>query len=370
MEERLFMMKKTLQSLLALALILALCACGSPAASPVADSTPAPSPVLDNTPVPSPVPDNTPNQQPTPDVTPGATPVPQDYSPTTGRAGYSAYNPVAVMIEESSAARPQVNLSQADVVYELKVEGGFTRMMAIFNDNLPEKVGYVRSMRIYFARLATEWDPVLVHYGGPSGDSSINIYQYIKNKTWRAWVDGMQYDGTSYVWRDTSRKAPSNALANIKLAAAKATSSPKWVHAYSFTDTPYSGPTAHTVSFNMDMKKYQYRYDAATNSYKRFLDGKAFMDGATGTQLSPANVIIQYTKHTLVGNAANHKLIDVIGQGKCQVFSGGVAIQGTWKKGSEQEQTRFYDANGQEIKLQRGSTFIHFVDLNANVSWS
>ena len=76
--------------------------------------------------------------------------------------------PIAVMIPNESRALPHYNLSKASVIYEAKVEGSMTRMMAIFEDwQKLNKIGNVRSIRSYFAYWAFEWDAIIVHFGGP-----------------------------------------------------------------------------------------------------------------------------------------------------------------------------------------------------------
>ena len=58
--------------------------------------------------------------------------------------------PIAVMIDNHSGAWPQANLNKAYLVYEIVVEGGETRLMAVFKGQNLAKIGPVRSSRHYF----------------------------------------------------------------------------------------------------------------------------------------------------------------------------------------------------------------------------
>ena len=68
--------------------------------------------------------------------------------------------PIAVMIDNHSGAWPQAGLNQAYMVYEIIVEGGETRLMALFKDVDLEKIGPVRSARHYFIEYAMENDAI------------------------------------------------------------------------------------------------------------------------------------------------------------------------------------------------------------------
>ena len=74
--------------------------------------------------------------------------------------------PVAVMTENTHVTLPQYGVGNADVIYECPVEGGITRMMAIYQDfESLEKVGNVRSCRLYYVYFAKEFDAVYFHAG-------------------------------------------------------------------------------------------------------------------------------------------------------------------------------------------------------------
>lgn len=70
------------------------------------------------------------------------------------------------MLDNHDDARPQAQISKADIIYEYRVEGEFTRYMALFQSNFPENVGPVRSARPYFVQTAKEYNAIYAHWGG------------------------------------------------------------------------------------------------------------------------------------------------------------------------------------------------------------
>ena len=85
--------------------------------------------------------------------------------------------PIAVMIDNHSGAWPQAGLNQAYMVYEIIVEGGETRLMALFKGVDVEKIGPVRSARHYFVDYAMENDAIYTHFGeSPQANSDIKRY--------------------------------------------------------------------------------------------------------------------------------------------------------------------------------------------------
>ncbi len=131
-------------------------------ATPTATATPSGAPTASAEP--------TASASPTP--LPTATPVPTPLlvpAPLTGRLvtpAVAAHHPIAVMIDDLRAARPQSGLNSASVVWQAPAEGGIPRYMAIFQDRLPKLVGPVRSSRLYYIAWAAEWRSIYFHAGG------------------------------------------------------------------------------------------------------------------------------------------------------------------------------------------------------------
>ena len=114
--------------------------------------------------------------------------------------------PVAIMINNIGEAMPQSGIGQADVIYEMVVEGGITRLMAVFSDYSGlEKIGPVRSARQYYVRAAEQLDAIFCHIGTSTlADNELA-------SSGQDHMDGMSALGNYFIYRDNSRVAPHNA---------------------------------------------------------------------------------------------------------------------------------------------------------------
>ena len=307
---------------------------------------------------------------PTPALVPAATPTPTPQTvldmtgrnPLTGLPYAGAYEPVMVMINNDAAAsRPQSGMAGADWVYECYIEGAGTRYLAVYNGEKPEKVGPVRSCRMYFARLSRAFDGVLIHIGGPSAGTP-SVYAVFDQLGLRARLDGTKTD--EYFWRTTDRKTPHNAYIN----AAEVTAGyypkigkpepPK----YLFGEGPVTGKAAEYIAMTLNtFTKVEYKYDKASGRYDRYENGKIDADKEDGRGVKCANVIVQHCKQTSFGTAEGHINVGVIGEGKATIFMAGQAVEATWKKESAKAHTQYMDASGQAIIFRAGATWVQVV---------
>lgn len=272
------------------------------------------------------------------------------------------YAPVAVMIENSTAARPQSGLQDADVVYEVYVEGGITRFLAIFNSNYPEVAGPVRSVRHYYLDIAQEWDAYLVHYGG----SPLAKAQFDKVPIKR--IDGMI--DTHRFWRDSSRKSPHNAYIDITKCR-DLIDFEQNRRQIKFSEAPQAiGQTCSTVAIPYTSKSYkvEYKYDDESGKNMRFTAGDPFIDRESGEQISVDNIVIQYARHERTENGVGYKEIELYGSGRAQYFIGGQFFEGSWERSDAQSPTKFLDEKGQEIEFLPGNIWIHIVPTNMSVT--
>lgn len=265
----------------------------------------------------------------------------------------------AVMIENLPPARPQSGLSQAGVVIEALTEGGITRFIAFYQDQLAPSVGPIRSVRPYFLDWALGFDAPLAHVGGsPTALAEIPTLG-VKN------LDYMYYP--SYYTRISSRPAPHNVYTSIsRLMSLEASNG--WTSS-SFTgwarkpDSPSKTPNATNINFNISYSTYNvnYTYNAATNSYNRSEGGAPQIDANTGKQLSPKVVIgmiVPWSQGSLDSSNAYYSVYKNVGSGQAYVFQDGTLTLGQWNKASPQAPLTFTDQNGQPLKLNAGQTWI------------
>lgn len=271
---------------------------------------------------------------------------------------FANQRPAGFMINNIGEAMPQSGISQADIVYEMQVEGGITRLFAIFQDysNL-EKVGPIRSARHYYVREALEYDAIYCHVG-----QSVVAEQEIKD------TDVLDINGmyNNMIVRDESRKAPHNAYTNTdKLKEAIDQAGYSYEHNDSYEkkfefyskDTDIDGQSALNIhtTYNSSRKPY-FEYDESTKEYLRFQFGDKQIDDQTNEQLSYKNVIVQFCTHSPLLD----ELIDIQldGEGEGYYFTNGKAIPITWKKDGTYGTTHYYTEDGEQLMMNPGKTWI------------
>lgn len=273
--------------------------------------------------------------------------------------------PVAVMTENTQVTLPQYGLRSADVIYECPVEGGITRLMAIYqNYKKLEKVGNVRSCRLYYVYFAKEFDAVYFHAGESKYALSLLNSSYIEN------VDGITGKGGTYYYRDNSRKAPHNLYTTgEKLSAAMSdygydTKLPdNQVPHYQFTteDAPNllsDGQKAAVVKLYYVDAKPWFEYNKKDGLYYRFEFGKKQVDGLNNKQLAVKNIIIQNCASSLKDSSNGTLDINYMSGGDGMYITNGRAVSITWRRESADDITHYYDENGDEIILNPGKTWV------------
>jgi hypothetical protein len=281
------------------------------------------------------------------------------------------------MIENSTEARPQFGLHKADLVYEAVAEGGITRFMAVYWRNDAEKIAYMRSARIYYIHWAAELGAVYTHWGQVEDPGPVDVWPVLSRLNIRD-LNGM-FLGEQVGYRDPGRYAPHNVYTSTTLlretAQAKGFTGPPTVEPWSFKEDAPQRPAdrpaaAVNLSFGSPGSSYAVRweYDAASNSYLRSMGGAPHTDAGTGERLSARNVAVQVAVLRPSGVKA-YNIIDTVGTGPAVVFQDGVAVAGSWRKDSEAARTRFYDAAGNEVSFNRGTTWIEVVPADSAIEY-
>lgn len=324
------------------------------------------------------------------------------------KAAWSKRRPLAVMIENSVDARPQSGLSTADVVYEAVAEGGITRFMGLFYCDAALAgnitLAPVRSARIYFVNLVSEYDALYTHVGGagncddPNVDSrakalcaiqKYNIkdldemgragdfktchrlanrldHEVAYEHTMACFMDELYKVGEKWGWTNVDDKtgiAWDKNFVSWKFLAdgKKATGSPATNISYGFWETNPDFNSKFNVSW---------AYDAKSDSYARSNGGTASVDLNTGEPLKYKTVVVEFAKETFIDDVEKHMLYDVIGTGKAIVFENGVAINGTWSKATRTSRTVYYDSAGKQILLNPGPIWISIVPSGNQVNYN
>jgi hypothetical protein len=275
--------------------------------------------------------------------------------------------PLAVMFDNTPNSIPHHGLGSADLVYEAFVEGGITRLMAVFWRREADPVMAVRSARTPFVIWVDELGALYAHAGAATTDNEANAYGQIIEWGIRD-LDAFKPGSNSAYYRDSSRYAPYNlATSTTRLrAAAEALgyAGPPTVEPWKFRNPgdPVVGTPAGGIQIDFSGRMYgwqliQWRWDETRKAYGRYQFGGPQVDGNTGDQLFFSTVIVMRVNSSVV-DSSGHVLLDQFGEGPATVFTGGRAIEGTWRKADRKARTRFYDAQGNEIAFERGPIFI------------
>lgn len=282
--------------------------------------------------------------------------------------------PVAVMINNHAQARPLSGLNSADIVIEANAESGITRHLAFFWSKAPGKIGPIRSIRQYHLEWLSPYDPILIHDGcaetnDPRTNACGNTYSY-----------GIKDIATYGAWRENTngRVAPHNEYSSIKTAWEYAEKMgwdefPSSVKSLNFkrdasiedrgTKTVVR-TVFHTSLVNNNLYDAMWTYDPSTNSYFRKVGGQADMDTETNTQVNAKVVIIQEVRMISAGDDKGRVVITTIGQGDAVILQDGNIVNGTWKKDSRTDRTKYYDSSGEPIEFNRGRMWIAMIPHN------
>jgi hypothetical protein len=320
--------------------------------------------------------------------------------------------PLGVMIENSPDSRPQSGLSTADVVYEAVAEGGITRFMAMFYCNAPLSgnlmIAPVRSARIYFVNLISEYDGLYNHVGGAGNCDDPNVDPRAKAlcaihtnkikdldqfgldfKTCHRVTNRLDHD-VAYehtmacfldeIYAAGAKRGWTNVDENLKAKPAwdknfvpwkfqaegdQAVGSPATNISYYFWGANRGVGSEFNSAFDVS-----WAYDSATNTYKRSNGGQPSIDLNSGEPLAFSTIIVQFVKETSTGDLEKHMLYDVIGSGKAQVFLDGVVIDATWSKVSRAARTIYKDAKGNQIQLQPGPIWISILPVSNTITYN
>lgn len=263
---------------------------------------------------------------------------------------------IGVMIENSEEARPQTGLDSAGIVFETVTEAGITRYLALYQEDKPEEIGPVRSVRSAFVDWAMGFDVAVAHVGG--SEAALEMLDDRDSKT----LNQFYNDGPYY--RRSDRAAPHNMYVRvaelIALLKEKKFDSAEFDELQFADDTPAAPPavTRIAIRFSSPVFTAGFTFDTESNRYLRELAGAPHTDAATNQQISVKNLIV------LKGDIQNGSL----GRGTGDFYKNGEKQPIRWEQKEYSSRIMFTDESGDEIRLNRGDTWIAVVPSSG--SWS
>ncbi len=206
----------------------------------------------------------------------------------------------AVMVENSTFARPQSGLDQAGVVFEALAEGGITRFMALYQDTQPNYIGPVRSVRPYYIEWALGFDAAIAHVGG--SPDALQDMTTLNAKDLNEFYNAGAYE------RISSRDAPHNVYTSIaqlnQVESKKGYGKSAYAGFLRKKADPAKTPTATSIDVTFSSSDYNahYDYDVATNTYKRSEGGVPHMElnkDGSQVQIAPSVVVAMVIPYSL-----------------------------------------------------------------------
>ena len=278
--------------------------------------------------------------------------------------------PAAVIVDNEKIAYPHFGMAEADIVYELMnstANGHITRLMALVKDwKNVEQIGNIRSVRTTNIFLAAEYNAFLCHDGGPFYVNPYFEEDYAKEHFSAGFTrvkNGKPWEFTEYIMKgELEKRFEKSGFSQEYTDLAEETES----HFHFAPEGEEVAPAgekipAVTVKLPFEHTNSTLKYNEETRTYDYYCYGKLHEDEEDGEVLTFKNVIIQECPYTLY-DENGYMVYDCVASGLPGYYiTNGEAAPITWTKETETGMTRFYDADGQEITVNRGKTFVSLV---------
>lgn len=272
--------------------------------------------------------------------------------------------PYAIVINNSTVAvKVQTGLQQAYIVYEFPVEGGLTRLMALYKDVPDFTIGTIRSSRHNFLDYAMEHDAIFIHYGWShyaEDDERELRYDYINGTLgggpfWRENPESLATEHTAYTGIGKIKEY-------VKNKEIRSTTKQGLVLNYDINGVDLSKKDGNILANNIAIPSNgsintTYEYDKENKNYKRFVNGNANIDYYTKEQFTAKNIIVQKI-NTKMASDNYYWDLETVGSGTGYYITEGYAVPITWSKENREAKTKYRYVDGTEIKLNDGNTYI------------
>ncbi|MFF6809963.1 DUF3048 domain-containing protein [Streptomyces sp. NPDC012403] len=274
-------------------------------------------------------------------------------SPT--RPGGQDSPPVlAVKIDNAPAARPQTGVDAADVVYAEQVEGGTSRLIAVYATELPESVGPVRSARESDLELLRQFDrPVLAHSGAQS-----KLMPLIERAPLEAVTPGSEPEAYT---RDPGRSAPHNLYLRPERLMDDPPGEAALTTGFRFGRPPADGEPRNELTVRYPASRTTFTWSDARDRWLVSMDGTPALT-AEGERLAPATVVVQYVTvrpsgfRDFLGN--NTPYTETVGSGEATVLRDGRGYEANWSRPAAEDGTSFTTEAGERMNFAHGQVWV------------
>lgn len=313
-----------------------------------------------------------------PEPEPEPEPEPKIINPLTGEEvaeDTSMNRPIAFMMNNISYAMPQLGVSNADIIYEMIVEGGITRMFAVFQ-NLQESdiIGSIRSARHNYLDLVKAYDALYVHAGGSSQAYDELVTRDIDN------VCAVTGRGDIF-YRDPYRLEIMDYEHTLCITGESALNYFKDESGYRLTHDedykcnmvfsdnvkPVDGEIAETAYIDFGLGKYTtFYYNTETGKYSMSQYGDTYIDGNTYEAIEFKNIIVIQTE-VISLDASDHKEITLTGTGNGWFICNGEIAEITWSRTDNDAQFEYTYSDGTPLEYGVGKTYVGVISNYGSV---
>ncbi|MFJ3806715.1 DUF3048 domain-containing protein [Streptomyces sp. NPDC090073] len=283
------------------------------------------------------------------DGVPGRTPAP-DASAT------AAGSPLAVKIDNVAGARPQTGLDAADVVYTEQVEGGLSRLLAVYATRFPESVGPVRSARESDLELLRQFGRPTLAFSG----AQRRLLPLID----RAPVEARSPDeAPDAYYRGSGRAAPHNLYLHPAGLLPTAPGAGALTTGFRYGPAPAGGTPTATRTVRYPAARFTFTWSAGRGGWLVAMDGTPTTT-TDGPRPAPATVVVQYVRirasryHDVLGNRTPYT--ETVGSGRAEVLRDGRSFTAGWSRPTAGDGTAFTTADGAPLDFAEGQVWVVF----------
>ena len=271
---------------------------------------------------------------------------------------------LVVKIDDTAAAHPQAGLEDADVVYIEQVEGGLTRLAAVFSSKIPDVIGPVRSARISDIELLEQYGRVVFAYSGAQSKLLPVIAEANLENL------GAQRQGQDIYANDPARLAPTAMMLQAKTLMSKVAAQGSAIAisknvGWNFGDSPETGTAISSVKVSWPASSYDATWSETEKRW--LLSNRGLPDlAASGVHLGPTTFVIQLVSITpseyfdKVGGVTPFS--ETVGSGKGFILRNGLAIEALWNRPTAEVGTSWTLPNGEEILFAPGQVWVALTD--------
>ncbi|MFI1761178.1 DUF3048 domain-containing protein [Streptomyces sp. NPDC020800] len=268
----------------------------------------------------------------------------------------AAGSPLAVKIDNVSAARPQTGLGAADIVYAEQVEGGLSRLMAVYAGSLPKAVGPVRSARESDLELLRQFDEPTLAFSGAQR-ALLPLFR-------QAPLHAESPDeAVGAYYRAPGRAAPHNLYVRPARLLATAPGRAALTTGFHYGPAPSGGTPETSRTVRYPAARFTFTWSAQRGGWLVSMDGTPTTT-TDGGRPAPPTVVVQYVKvrssgyHDVLGNRTPYT--ETVGSGKAEVLRDGRSFDATWSRPSAAGGTAFTAADGGRMNFAEGQVWVVF----------